>query len=135
MGTQADGGRGATRPGIVESAKGHYLAVFTSNKTSPRWRAWFAMSEEEQAAKDKAGLAALARWDEEHAADIVYAGGPLGPTKRVSEDGVADVVNELTVFIVVRAPSHQAAAELFRGHPHFTIFPCDSVDVMPLLGD
>lgn len=135
MGTQAEGSQGATRPEIMESTKGHYLAVFTSNKASPKWRAWFAMSEEEQAAKDKIGLAALARWDEEHAADIVYAGGPLGPTKRTSGDGVADVVNELTVFVVVRAPSHQAAAELFRDHPHFTIFPCDSVDVMPLLGD
>jgi hypothetical protein len=47
---------------------------------------------------------------------------------------VADVVNELTVFVVVRAPSHEAAAKLFEGHPHFTIFPCDAVDVMPLLG-
>ena len=44
----------------------------------------------------------------------------------------ADVMNEMTVF-VVRAPSHKAAAKLFEGHPHFTIFPCDAVDVMPLL--
>jgi hypothetical protein len=47
---------------------------------------------------------------------------------------VADVVNELTVFVVVRAPSHEAAAKMFEGHPHCTIFPCDAVDVMPLLG-
>jgi hypothetical protein len=47
---------------------------------------------------------------------------------------VADVVNELTVFVVVRAASHEDAARLFEGHPHFTIFPCDGVDVMPLLG-
>lgn len=113
---------------------GHYLAVFTSNKTSPKWRAWYAMSEAERAAKDAAGLAALKAWDAANAASIVYAGGPLGPTKRTSETGVADVVNELTVFVVVRAPSHEAAAKLFEGHPHFTIFPCDGVEVMPLLG-
>jgi len=41
--------------------------------------------------------------------------------------------NELTVFVVVRASSHEEAAKLFEGHPHFTIFPCDAVDVMPLL--
>jgi hypothetical protein len=110
-----------------------YLAVFTSNKKSPRWLAWYAMSDEERRAKDEAGLAAVAAWDAAHRDAIVYTGGPLGPTKRTSPDGVADVVNELTVFVVVRAPSHQAAAEMFRGHPHFTIFPCDSVDVMPLL--
>jgi hypothetical protein len=92
------------------------------------------MSEEERRAKDAAGLAALKAWDERHKDSIVYEGGPLGPTKRTSPEGVADVVNELTVFVVVRAASHEAAARLFEGHPHFTIFPCDSVDVMPLLG-
>ena len=116
------------------STNGTYLAVFTSNKTSPRWRAWYAMSEEERRAKDEVGLAALKAWDEKHRDAIVYMGGPLGPTKRTSREGVADVVNELTVFVVVRASSHEEAAKLFEGHPHFTIFPCDAVDVMPLLG-
>jgi hypothetical protein len=111
-----------------------YLAVFLSNKTSPRWRAWYAMTDEEKRAKDEEGLAALAAWDEAHKDSIVYTGGPLGPTKRTSADSVADVVNEMTVFVVVRAPSHEAAAKLFENHPHFTIFPCDCVDVMPLLG-
>ncbi len=113
---------------------GTYLAVFTSNKTSPRWRAWYAMTEEEKRATDAKGLAAVMAWDEKHKDAIVYAGGPLGPTKRTTEAGVADVVNELTVFVVVRAASHEEAAEMFEGHPHFTIFPCDGVDVMPLLG-
>ena len=116
------------------STTGHYLAVFLSNKTSPRWQAWYAMSEEERRAKDEVGLAALKVWDEKHRDSIVYMGGPLGPTKRTSQDGVADVVNELTVFVVVRATSHEEAAKLFEGHPHFTISPCDCVDVMPLLG-
>ena len=116
------------------SRKNTYLAVFTSNKASPRWQAWYAMSDEERRAKDEKGLAALKAWDEAYKAAIVYEGGPLGPTKRTSPDGVTDVVNELTVFVVVRAPSHGGAAKLFEGHPHFTIFPCDSVDVMPLLG-
>jgi hypothetical protein len=117
----------------VHHHTGHYLAVFTGNKTSPRWRAWYAMSDAERDATDVKGLAALKAWDEKHRDSIVYEGGPLGPTKRTSPDGVADVVNGLTVFVVVRAPSHEAAAKLFEGHPHFTIFPCDSVDVMPLL--
>lgn len=116
------------------STRDTYLAVFLSNKTSPSWRAWYAMSDDERRAKDEAGLAALKAWDETHRDDIVYMGGPLGPTKRTTRDGVAGVVNELTVFIVVRAPSHEAAAKMFEGHPHITIFPCDAVDVMPLLG-
>jgi hypothetical protein len=116
------------------SGQDRYLAVFTSDKTGPRWQAWYAMTEQERRARDEIGLAALRAWDEANRDSIVYAGGPLGPTKRTSPEGVTDVVNQLTVFMVVRAPSHEAAARLFENHPHFTIFPCDGVEVMPLLG-
>jgi hypothetical protein len=102
---------------------GHYLGVFISNKSSAKWRAWYAMSDVERRETDRRGLAALAAWDEAHRDVIVYEGGPLGPTKRTSEAGVADVVNEMTVFVVVRAESHEAAARLFEGHPDVTIFP------------
>lgn len=115
-------------------ADGKYLAVFYSDKAGPKWQAWYALSEEERRAKDAIGLPALEAWDEKHKASIVYQGGPLGKTKRVSDDGVADAVNELTVFVVVRAPSLEAAAQMFEGHPHMTIFPCHAVEVMPLLG-
>lgn len=114
--------------------EGHYLAVFLSNKSSPSWQRWYGYSEEEKRARDEEGLAALAEWDERHRDSIVYQGGPLGPTKRTTREGIADAVNEMTVFMVVRAASHEAAAKMFEGHPHMTIFPCDAVEVMPLLG-
>src|SRR5690606_23219749 len=87
------------------SAQTHYLAVFTSDKTGPKWRAWRAMSEAEQAETARLGVAA---WEEAHRDSIVFQGGPLGPTKRIDDDGaVTDVVNLLTVFMVVRADSHE----------------------------
>ena len=118
----------------MPQSDGHYLSMFLSNKSSPSWQAWYALTEEEKRAKDDIGLAALKAWDEQHRDSIVYAGGPLGSTKRTTREGVEDAVNEMTVFVVVRAASHEAAAKLFEGHPHMTIFPCDAVDVMPLLG-
>jgi len=39
----------------------------------------------------------------------------------------------MSAYTVVRAESHDAAAKLFERHPHFTIFPGDSVEVMPVL--
>jgi len=33
----------------------------------------------------------------------------------------------------VKADSHDAAAKLFEKHPHFTIFPGDSVEIMEIL--
>ncbi len=113
---------------------GHYLAVFYSDKTGPQWQEWYALGDEDRRARIEVGLAALRAWDEAHTEDIVYDGGPLGPTKQVTVTGIADVVNLLTVFVVVRAPSHEAAARLFQDHPHCTHFPCHAVDVMPLLG-
>jgi hypothetical protein len=35
--------------------------------------------------------------------------------------------------MVVRAGSHEAAVKIFEGHSHMTIFPCDGVEVMPVL--
>ena len=117
------------------SAQTHYLAVFTSDKTGPKWRAWRAMSEAEQAETARLGVAAVAEWEEAHRDSIVFQGGPLGPTKRIDDDGeVTDVVNLLTVFMVVRADSHEAAARLFENHPPLSIFVCDGVEVMPVLG-
>ena len=33
-------------------------------------------------------------------------------------------------YVVVQAESHEAAAKMFENHPHFTIFPGDSVEIM-----
>jgi hypothetical protein len=117
------------------SVETHYLAVFTSDKTGPKWRAWRPMSEAEQTETARLGVAAVAEWEEAHRDSIVFQGCPLGPIKRLGDDGaMTDVVNLLTIFMVVRADSHEAAARLFEGHPHMSIFVCDGVEVMPILG-
>ena len=115
------------------SANNTYLAVFLGSKTSPRALAWNAMPEAEQRAKGQAGIAAWKAWIEKHQAEIVAMGGPLGKTKKVTQRGVEDVSNEIGAYMVVRADSHEAAAKLFENHPHFTIFPGESVEIMPVL--
>jgi hypothetical protein len=60
-------------------------------------------------------------------------GGPLGTTKKVTQHGIQDTSNEMGAYMVVRTESHEAAARLFENHPHFTIFPGESVEVMPVL--
>ena len=116
------------------SSDGTYLAVFLSNKAGPKWQGWYGLSEEEKQARQAIGIPALEAWDDEHRDAIVYVGGPLGRTRQVTDDGIADAVNEMTAFVVVRAPSLEAAARMFEGHPHMSIFTCHAVDVMPLLG-
>ncbi len=115
------------------SANNTYLAVFLGSKSSPRRAAWDALPEAERRTKDREGIAAWKAWAEKHHAAIVTMGGPLGKTKQVTQRGVNDTSNELGAFTVVRAESHEAAAKMFEKHPHFTIFPGDSVEIMPVL--
>ena len=110
-----------------------YLAVFLGSKTSPRREAWMALPEAERRAKEQEGMAAWKAWVEEHHAAISAMGGPLGKTKQVTERGIQDVSNEMAAFVIVRAESHEAAAKLFQRHPHFTIFPGEAVEIMPVL--
>jgi hypothetical protein len=115
------------------NATNTYLAVFLGSKTGPRRAAWDALSENERRAKEREGMAAWKAWAEKHQAVIVAMGGPLGKTKKVSQRGTDDTSNELAAFTVVSAASHEAAAKLFEKHPHFTIFPGDAIEVMPVL--
>ena len=110
-----------------------YLAVFLGSKTGPRWKAWMALPEAERRAKEQEGIAAWKAWVAKHQAAVAVMGGPLGKTKKVTGRGIEDVSNEMGAFAVVRADSHAAAARLFENHPHFAIFPGESVEVMPIL--
>jgi hypothetical protein len=110
-----------------------FLAVFVGGKTSPRMQAWNAMPEAEQQAKMKEGIVAWHGWMDKHKAVIVDHGGPLGKTKKVGPDGIADISNAMSGFVVIKADSHEAAAKLFENHPHFAIFPGEGVEVMPVL--
>ena len=110
-----------------------YLAVFLGSKTSPRRAAWDALSEGDRRAKERDGMAAWKAWVEKHQGAIVSMGGPLGKTKKVTQRGSVDTSNDMAAFTLVRADSHEAAAALFDKHPHFSIFPGDAVEVMPVL--
>jgi hypothetical protein len=110
-----------------------YLAVFHGSKSSPRRAAWDALSESDRHAKEREGIAAWKAWAQKHQASIVTMGGPLGKTKKVSFRGLEDISNDLGAFTVVSADSHEQAAKMFEKHPHFTIFPGDSIEVMPVL--
>ena len=110
-----------------------YLAVFCGSKTGARRAAWDALPESDRRAREREGIAAWKAWVERQQNAIVTLGGPLGKTKKVAQPGIEDTSNNMGAFTVVRAESHEAAAKLFEGHPHFTIFPGDSIEIMPVL--
>lgn len=79
------------------------------------------------------GMQAWMDWTARHADAVVVQGGPLGRTKKVSGSGIEDIRNHVAGYVVVEAEDHEAAARMFEGHPHFSIFPGDGVEIMPVL--
>ena len=82
--------------------------------------------------RDK-GMAAWMDWGRRHVDRIVGIGGPLGNTKKVSAEGVSDIRNGVAGYVIVQAESHEEAAKVFENHPHFAIFPGESVEIMEQL--
>lgn len=79
------------------------------------------------------GMQAWNDWMTRHGDVIVVAGGPVGKTMKASADGITHTCNAVSGYIIVQAETHEAATALFRDHPHFAIFPGESVEVMECL--
>ena len=108
-----------------------FLAVFLG--TAEAMDAWKNLSEEEKGMKQQQGMEAWMKWAQDNQQAIVESGSPLGKTKRVGKDGIADVRNEMGAWVVVQAETQEEAAKMFENHPHFAIFPGYAVDVMECL--
>ena len=68
------------------------------------------------------------RWlsDHSHMLTLTEAGGK---TKRVTVSGVSNTKNDIILYSIVEAESHEAAAKSFENHPHLQI-PQSSIEVM-----
>lgn len=108
-----------------------YLAVFLGSAAS--MDAWKQLPEAEKKVKEQVGMQDWMKWMQDHEKSIVDGGSPLGKTKHVDKKGVSDVRNEMGAWVVVQAQSHEEAAKMFENHPHFMIFPGDSVEIMECL--
>jgi hypothetical protein len=108
-----------------------FMAVYTGSAGAAE--KWNQLGAEERKARESAGMEAWGKWVSEHQGAIVDNGSPLGKTKRISAQGIADFRNNIAAYVVVEAESHEAAAKMFENHPHFSIFPGDSVEVMECL--
>jgi len=110
-----------------------FLAVYIGNEASMDASGWNALSEAERKERGKAGTNAWHQWVEKHKASILEVGAPLGKTLRASKRGTEEAKNELVAFTVVQAQSHEQAVRLFEDHPHFMLFPGESIEVMECL--
>ena len=108
-----------------------FLAIYLGSASA--FAQWKATDEHKRKDREKAGMDGWMTWVRENEASIVELGSPLGKTKRMNAKGISDTQNEMTAYTIVQAESHEAAAKLFANHPHFMIFPGDSVEIMECL--
>jgi hypothetical protein len=110
-----------------------YLAIYIGTASALEKAGWNTMDEAKRKKLEASGIKAWGEWMMANRAAVVDQGGPLGKTKRVAAQGVSDTKNSMSGYVVAQAESHEAAARMFEKHPHFTIFPGDSVELMECL--
>lgn len=108
-----------------------FLAVYTI--TPEAFAAFRNLPKADQDAIDAVGVREWAAWEDRNAASILDRGGMVGKTKRVTSKGITNAVNPICGYLVVEAETAEAAARLFRDHPHITVFPGDGVEIMPFV--
>ena len=108
-----------------------FLGIYTG--TEAKKAEWDKMDANKRKELEAKGIKAWMDWGAANASVIVDQGAPLGKTKRASKQGIGDIKNAMTGYVIVQAESHAVAAKLFENHPHFTIFPGDSVEIMECL--
>jgi hypothetical protein len=71
------------------------------------------------------------KWMSDHSKIFADTGAGVGKTKRVTGQGTVDTRNDIMLFGIVEAESHEAAARTFESHPHLQI-PQSSIEVMEI---
>ena len=110
-----------------------FLAIYIGTAGAREKSEWDQLDPAIRTQREAEGMRAWAAWGARNQAAIVDGGAPLGKTRRVSGAGIVDITNTSVGYVIVEAPSHDAAARLFENHPHFSVFPGDSVEVMECL--
>ena len=92
---------------------------------------WKRTEPEKRKAAEEKMQSEWKKWMRDHAKLFTDAGAGVGKTKRVSAQGVSDTKNDIMLYAIVEAESHEAAAKTFAGHPHLQI-PQSSIEVMEI---
>ena len=62
---------------------------------------------------------------------FVDKGAGVGKTRRVTANGSAAGRNDIMLYAVVEAETHEAASKMFEDHPHLGI-PSSSIEIMEI---
>lgn len=75
-------------------------------------------------------MTAWATWAQAHEEALLDPGSPLYRKKRVTSTYVEDFEDSKIAYALVDAPSHDAAAQMFKDHPHVGLHDGNSIEVI-----
>ena len=94
---------------------------------------WMKLPEDERKAQETAMQAEWNSWMEKHKDHLQESAG-VGRPKKITTTGIEDARNDIMMYSFVEADSLEAAAEMFKDHPHFGI-PGGWIEVMSVNKD
>lgn len=94
---------------------------------------WMKLPEEERKSQEIQMQTEWNAWMDSHK-DVILETAGVGKPKRVTAGGVEDARNDIMMYSFVEAASFEAAANMFKGHPHFGI-PGAWIEVMNINKD
>ena len=71
------------------------------------------------------------KWMTDHPKVFADKGAGVGKTKRVDAQGLSDSENDIMLYSIIEAHSHDSAAKMFEKHPHLGI-PRASIEIMEI---
>ena len=89
---------------------------------------WMKLPEDERKAQEEQMKTEWDAWMASHK-DVVGDTAGVGKPKQISSEGIKDGRNDIMMYSFVEADSLEAAADLFKRHPHFGI-PGAWIEVM-----
>src|ERR1700693_2944895 len=73
------------------------------------------------------------KWMSDHTTMFVDKGAGVGKTRRVTAQGTSDAKNDIMLYAIVEAESHEAAEKTCEAPPHLQT-PRSSIEVMEIHG-
>ncbi len=91
---------------------------------------WKKIDPEKRKAEEEKLMGEWGAWTKDHAKMILDTNS-AGKTKLVTASGVSDFRNDIMLYSIVEAGSHEEAAKTFENHPHLQI-PQASIQIMEI---
>ena len=92
---------------------------------------WKKTEPAKRKADEEKMMAEWQKWMKDNAKIFADVGAGAGKTKRVDARGVSDTRNDVMLYSIVQADSHEAATKPFVNHPHLQI-PQSSIEIMEI---